>query len=97
MRIMTSGSEAELTDFPGGSGMASVYGMTLCSEYACVEVNIDFDDHLNPSNMRFSVFVGLVGEGASRTLGAQKLCPPVGKARRCVVPPLSVSCPVAQL
>ena len=64
---------------------------------ACVEVDIDFDDHLNPSNMRFSVFVGLVGEGASRTLGAQKLCPPVGKARRCVVPPLSVSCPVAQL
>ena len=32
----------------------------------CVEVDIDFDDHLNPSNMRFSVFVGLVGEGASR-------------------------------
>ena len=33
---------------------------------ACVEVDIDSDDHLNPSNMRFSVFVGLVGEGASR-------------------------------
>ena len=48
---------------------------------ACVEVDIDFDDHLNPSNMRFSVFVGLVGEGASRTLGAQKLCPPVGKSQ----------------
>ena len=37
---------------------------------ACVEVDIDFDDHLNPSNMRFSVFVGLVGEGASRTVVA---------------------------
>ena len=32
----------------------------------CVVVDIDSDDHLNPSNMRFSVFVGLVGEGASR-------------------------------
>ena len=97
MRTVTSGSGAELTDFPGGSGMASAYGMALCGKYACVKVDIDSDDHLNPSNMRFSVFVGLVGEGASRTLGAQELCPPVGKARRCVVPPLSVSCPVAQL
>ena len=46
----------------------------------CVVVDIDSDDHLNPSNMRFSVFVGLVGEGASRTMGVQELCPPVGKA-----------------
>ena len=97
MRTVTSGSGTELTDFPGGAGMASVYGMALLGEYACVEVDIDSDDHLNPSNMRFSVFVGLVGEGASRTMGVQELCPPVGKARRCVVPPLSVSCPVAQL
>ena len=28
----------------------------------CVVVDIDSDDHLNPLNMRFSVFVGLVGE-----------------------------------
>ena len=66
MRTVTSGSGTELTDFPGGAGMASVYGMALLGEYACVEVDIDSDDHLNPSNMRFSVFVGLVGEGASR-------------------------------
>ena len=67
----------------------------------CVEVDIDFDDHLNPSNMRFSVFVGLVGEGAYRIVQSRGVpksyVHQLVKARRCVVPPLSVSCPVAQL
>ena len=61
---------------------------------ACVEVDIDFDDHLNPSNMRFSVFVGLVGEVASRIWNGH--VHQLVKAKPCVVSPLSVSCPVAQ-
>ena len=61
-------------------------------------VDIDSDDHLVVQQEAIGRLVGLVEEGASTAMiRARELYPLIGKTSRRVAPPLSVSCPIAQL